>query len=228
VLSHLRDRYPDLTIENVSGGGNRLDLGMLRYSDAAWMDDRTTPALKVRHNIQGLSALFPPAYLLSFVIADRDEPLHDSADLPQLFRSRMAGILGLGFRTGEFGDDEADEMRREIDAYKNLRDGLTGASGTLLTTQASFGNGPAWDVFQTTPEGFHPIVLWAFQTDRAVRDVIVRPVGLRADSQYEVQSANHGSLGIMTGSSLMQDGVELVASTYSAADTILLDRVRAR
>src|SRR5205807_1189528 len=36
VLSQLRDRYPDLLIENVSGGGNRLDLGMLRYTDVAW------------------------------------------------------------------------------------------------------------------------------------------------------------------------------------------------
>ena len=41
---------------------------MLRYTDAAWMDDRTAPSGHVRHNIQGLSALFPPAYLLSFVI----------------------------------------------------------------------------------------------------------------------------------------------------------------
>ena len=228
MLAHLRERYPDLTIENVSGGGNRLDLGMLRYSDAAWMDDRTTPSLKVRHNIQGLSAVFPPAYLMSFVIADRDEPLHDSPDLPHIFRSRMAGILGLGFRTGEFAEDEIDDMRRWINAYKALRDGLTAASGTLLTPQASFGSGPAWDVFQTTPEGFQSIVLWAFQTDRAVRRTVVRPRGLRADSLYDVQSSNHGSLGIMTGVSLMDDGVELVASPLSAADTVFLDRVRSR
>ena len=37
----LRRRYPDLLIENVSGGGARLDFGMLAYTDAAWMDDRT-------------------------------------------------------------------------------------------------------------------------------------------------------------------------------------------
>ena len=228
VLSHVRERYPDLMIENVSGGGNRLDLGMLRYSDTAWMDDRTTPSIKVRHNIQGLSAIFPPAYLLSFVLADPDEPLRDSADLPYIFRSRMAGILGLGFRTADYADDQAEDMRREITAYKALRDGLTDASGTLLTSQASLANGPAWDVFQTTPDGSHPIMVWGFQTDHAVTHTIVRPVGLRADSLYDVQSANHGSLGIISGASLMDDGVELVASPYSAADTVLLDRVRSR
>jgi alpha-galactosidase len=65
LLSTLRDRYPGLLIENVSGGGNRLDIGMLRYSDAGWMDDRTAPSVHVRHNLEGLSVVFPPAYLLS-------------------------------------------------------------------------------------------------------------------------------------------------------------------
>lgn len=226
ILARLRERYPDLSIENVSGGGNRLDLGMLRYSDAAWMDDRTIPSAKVRHNIQGLSALFPPAYLMSFVVPDRDEPIDNSPDLPLIFRSRMPGILGLSFPTGDFGDEEADAIRHEIESYKALREGLGGASGALLTAQAASGNGPAWDVFQTTPEGFHTIVLWAFQTDRAVSGTIVRPVGLRPNSLYEVQSANTGARGIMTGTSLMQDGVQVLASPYSAADTILLTRAR--
>ena len=40
-------RFPDLTIENCSGGGNRLDLGLMRYTDVGWMDDRTV-ALRAR------------------------------------------------------------------------------------------------------------------------------------------------------------------------------------
>src|SRR5581483_6975227 len=98
ILATLRDQYPNLLIENVSGGGNRLDLGMLRFTDAAWMDDRTAPSVHVRPNIEGLSAVFPPAYLLSFVTDHDTEPLHVSPDLPLYFRSRMAGALCLCFR----------------------------------------------------------------------------------------------------------------------------------
>src|SRR5204862_4697919 len=47
TLAELRDRYPDLIVENVSGGGNRLDLGMLRYTAVAWMDARTAPSVHV-------------------------------------------------------------------------------------------------------------------------------------------------------------------------------------
>ncbi len=91
LLATLRTRYPDMLMENVSGGGNRLDLGMARYTDVAWMDDRTAPSVHVRHNVQGLSIVFPPAYLLSFVTDHESEPLHDAPDLPLYFRSRMEG-----------------------------------------------------------------------------------------------------------------------------------------
>jgi hypothetical protein len=101
VLSALRAAYPDLVMENVSGGGNRLDLGMLQFSDVAWMSDHTGPSVHVRHNLEGLSAVFPPAYLLSFVIDQGEEPLHRPADISLYFRSRMQGALGLSFAMGE-------------------------------------------------------------------------------------------------------------------------------
>ena len=59
---------PTLLIENCSGGGNRLDLGLMRYTDVGWMDDRTSPSAHVRHNLQGLTTFLPPAYLLSYLI----------------------------------------------------------------------------------------------------------------------------------------------------------------
>jgi alpha-galactosidase len=225
VLSRLRNEYPDVAIENVSGGGNRLDLGMLRYTDAAWMDDRTTPSARVRHNLQGLSAVFPPAYLLSFVMSDPDEPLRNAPDLSLLFRSRMSGILGLCFRTTDLDEDEVAAMRQEVDNYRAIRDALRTASGTLLTAQASTTNGPGWEVYQTTPFGNSPVVLWAFQNDRGVRNILVRPVGLHHRT-YEVQGADAGPLGYVTGSSLMEDGIEIRTSSRSAARMILLTPVR--
>src|SRR5256885_7288641 len=97
ILSGLRDRYPHLLIENVSGGGNRLDFGMLAYTDVAWMDDRTSPSTHVRHNLEGLTAAFPPAYLLSFVIDSEVEPIRGGNDFPLVIRSSMPGVLGMTY-----------------------------------------------------------------------------------------------------------------------------------
>ena len=110
VLAALRARYPELIIENCSGGGNRLDLGMLQYTDVGWMDDVSGPSAHVRHNLEGLGAVFPPRYLLSFVMDDPAEPIHEATDMPLYFRSRMAGVLGLSLRGAEFGEDDVADM----------------------------------------------------------------------------------------------------------------------
>ena len=96
---------------------------MLRFTDVAWMDDRTAPSVHVRHNLQGLSAVFPPAYLLSFVTDHDTEPLHDAPDLSLYFRSRMSGALGLCFRGDAFTEDEnAEHEPRDRHLQGDARD----------------------------------------------------------------------------------------------------------
>jgi alpha-galactosidase len=221
MLQTLRDRYPSLQIENVSGGGNRLDVGMLRYSDVAWMDDRTAPSVHVRHNVEGLSAVFPPAYLLSFVTDQGAEPLHDAPDLSLYFRSRMVGALGLCFRTADLTDDDQANIAREIGIYKAMRTTLSVAAGALLSAQAG-GDGPAWDVLQeTSPDGTQ-LVVSAFQSDTGTGSVNVKPKALDSATMYQVQSVDTGVLGTATGADLMANGIDVLQSPNSAAHVLII------
>jgi alpha-galactosidase len=224
LLGALRARYPDLLIENVSGGGNRLDVGMVRYTDAAWMDDRTAPSMHVRHNIEGLSAVFPPAYLLSFVTdhSDGGEPLHDAPDLPLYFRSRMGGALGLCFRSDTITEGDQAAMSGEIAIYKALRGTLSVAAAALLTKQATSGDPPPWDALQESTAAHDRVVIGAFQSDEGARSFIVMPSGLEADVTYQVQSVDAGVLGSATGAELMANGIEVVQSPNSAAHILIV------
>jgi len=222
VLQTVRDQYPDLLIENVSGGGNRLDVGMLRYSDVAWMDDRTAPSAHVRHNIEGLSAVFPPAYLLSFVTDHSTEPLHEAPDISLYVRSRMGGVLGLCFRSVEFVDADAAGIAHEIDIYKGLRSVIGGASASLLTTQADTANGPSWDVLQATDGNGADAVISAYQNDDGVDRVNVKPVGLESETTYSVESVDTGLLGEASGADLMSAGIDILQSPNSAAHILTL------
>src|SRR5262245_32999407 len=221
MLSGVRARYPDLQIENVSGGGNRLDVGMLRYTDVAWMDDRTAPSAHVRHNIEGLSAVFPPAYLLSFVTDHDGEPLHDAPDLPLYFRSRMVGALGLCFRTSELSEEDAARIAREVDIYKNVRATLSVAAGPLLTAQAAATDGPEWDVLQAAALNGDAIV-FAYSSDEASGTLTVKPAELQADATYAVDSVDAGELGTATGADLMANGIEIIQSPTTAAHILVL------
>jgi alpha-galactosidase len=222
VLSELRERYPNLLIENVSGGGNRLDLGMARYTDVAWMDDRTAPSVNVRHNVEGLSAVFPPAYLLSFVINHDSEPLHDAPDMSLYFRSRMAGALGLCFRSGDLSEDDLAEMSQEIQIYKTMRDTLSAASATLLTAQATVEHGPAWDVLQATGSSGQQVLVYAFESPDGGQSFNVKPMGLKAGTMYDVRSVDGGLLGTAEGSVLMANGIDLFQSPNTAAHILLV------
>jgi alpha-galactosidase len=222
VLQTVRDQYPDLLIENVSGGGNRLDVGMLRYTDVAWMDDRTAPSVHVRHNLEGLTAVFPPAYLLSFVTDHEDESLHDGTDVSLYMRSRMGGVLGLCFRSGDFADADAANIAHEVDVYKGLRDTLGRASAALLTTQANPDHGPAWDVMQATTHDDSEAVICAYQTDDGVSRINVKPVGLEPTATYSVQSVDSGLLGEASGADLMSAGIDIVQSPNTAAHIVTL------
>jgi alpha-galactosidase len=209
-------------IENVAGGGNRLDLGMLRYSDVAWMDDRTAPAAHVRHNLEGLSVVFPPAYLLSFVTDFADEPLHNSPDPSLYMRSRSAGALGLSFRLPGLTSGDIDALRAEVELYKTIRAAQATAASALLTSQAIVGAGPAWDVLQESSDDGRQIVVFAYQSDRGVERVNIKPSGLKAQTMYEVRSADVGVLGVASGADLAANGLDLFASTRSSAHTIVL------
>src|SRR5262249_20892042 len=221
LLGELRSRYPDLLIENVSGGGNRLDFGMLAYTDVAWMDDRTSPSAHVRHNLEGLSAAFPPAYLVSFFIHSGEEPIHGADDLASIIRSRMPGVLGLTYRSQDLDDDLAAGMAAEIDRYKRYREIIARANATLLTDQAPVEDN-GWDVVQHVADDGATAILFAFKVTPDDGRIVVRPRNLDSRSTYSVVSVDAGPLGEETGATLMSDGIELVHTVTSASKAHLL------
>ena len=225
TLAALRQQFPDLVIENVSGGGNRMDFGMLAYSDVGWMDDRTAPATHVRHNLEGLTFAFPPAYLLSFVIDGDGEPIASGYDLAMFVRSRMPGTLGLTYRSDRIDAATGEALAQHIQQYKVVRDIVADANATLLSAQAPVADG-TWDVLQEVKIGGDSAVIFAFKDNDEDGRILVRPRGLLADVIYTVESLDAGVLGTARGDELMQDGVEIVHSGTSRAHVVVVREIR--
>jgi alpha-galactosidase len=223
LLDALKAKYPSLLIENVSGGGNRLDFGMLRYTDVAWMDDRTAPSSHVRHNVEGLTQIFPPAYLLSFVTDHATEPVHDAGDIGLYMRSRMPGTLGLCFRTDGLSTDDLSGIAQQIADYKTLRSTVARSIGILIGSQVTDTKPPAWDVLQETAAGSpSQFIIWAYQSDSSVPKVNVKPSGLTSTATYQVRSLDQGVLGTSKGSDLVANGIDIFASKTSASHVIII------
>jgi alpha-galactosidase len=133
VLDDLRDRYPDMDIENCASGGHRLSLESLAHTDVGWVADRSSPSTTVRHNLEGLASLFPPAYLFTFAMGGENEPLigSEDADLRLLMRSRMGGVLGGTWSAGTMGQDTVVGISSQVALFKYIRPIMQEGSAVL-------------------------------------------------------------------------------------------------
>ena len=227
VLAALKERFPWLLIENCSGGGNRLDLGLFRYTDSGWMDDRTSPSAHVRHNLQGLTTFLPPAYLLSYLLHDASEPMHEATDLSLYARSRMPGVFGLSFPPDSLDERDIERVRAETDRWKALRGLQQTASAMLVSPQVLGTRSGSWDGTLLVSPGMDQAVLYAFQNDAEVTGVNMRLRGLERTFEYVVRSDREGEIGVMTGADLIDDGLELFAAESTGAHLLTLTRVTA-
>lgn len=226
VLRELRRRFPSLLVENVSGGGHRIDLEMLRYTDAGWMDDRTAPSTHVRHNLEGLSRAVPLAYLLSYTMAHATEPLHDAADMRWLVGSRMPGVLGFSYRSSDLSESDTHALSGEIALYKRLRETLADAHAALLTPQVPVHGGEPWDVLEAVSPSTGRALLFIYRNSRDAAPIRARLEGLDPEAAYTVESADRGVIGTFPGAYLIDVGLELTPSgSSSAAQTFLLTPV---
>ena len=226
ILSELRESYPSMDIENSASGGNRLSLGMLAYTDAGWMDDHSSPSTHVRHNLGGLSVLFPPAYMFSFAMGDVTEEFVDApdADLPLLVRSRMSGMLGGTWSASTMGEGTRAVVAKQVALYKRIRPIIQQGAAFLLGPQVmSYPDAPwwGWDAIEHVQASTGDAVVFAFNTDDSETNTIVKPRSLRPDAIYEVESADYGVLGEVSGAELMARGIEISASGVSRSHVLI-------
>ena len=221
VLAALRERYPALSIENCAGGGNRLDPGLLKFTEIGWMDDVTAPSSHVRHNFEGLGTIFPPAYLLSFVTNGEFETVRTGSDRTLEFRSRMPGMLGLTWRSFEFDDEMLDAVASEIATAKTIRGAVPAAASFMLTDQARADGSGQFDAVQLFSPAAKTSAVFVYAGD-GLDWFTVTLKGLDAEASYVIATVWGEALAEATGAELMTRGVDIVNSSDSGAQVVLV------
>lgn len=120
IIDRLRADHPGLRIEACSGGGGRVDLGMLARTDQVWPSDNTDACdrLAIQH---GFSQIYPAA-VMSCWVTDSPNP-HTGREVPLRFRCHvaMSGIMSLGGRLTEWTEQELAETADAVARYKQIR-----------------------------------------------------------------------------------------------------------
>ena len=100
ILKRLRAKHPQLEIESCSGGGGRVDLGVLRYVDEVWPSDNTEAFDRLRIQ-EGFSEAYAAKFMSAWVT---DVPNQNGRSTPLQYRFLVAmqGALGVGSNLNKF------------------------------------------------------------------------------------------------------------------------------
>jgi alpha-galactosidase len=120
IIDRLRAKHPALDIQSCSGGGGRIDLGMLARTDQVWVSDNTDAFDRIRIQ-EGFSLAYPARCMEAWVTHEHSDITQRITALSLRFDVAMRGVLGIGSRLNELSDEELAEYARYIAFYKRIR-----------------------------------------------------------------------------------------------------------
>lgn len=125
-MERMKQENPHLQIETCAGGGHRMDFGMLRRSDTAWMSDLALPFDSVRRFQVNLNR-YVPGMANSVFYTGKPVPAEGTVSFgpgkrlwTELF-SKFAGPCGMSEYCGNFSKEGAEQLKAYITLYKQYR-----------------------------------------------------------------------------------------------------------
>ena len=120
ILGELRKRHPKVEIESCSGGGGRVDLGILHFTDEVWPSDNTDPFDRLTMQ-DGFSYAYTPQVMMAWVTDSPHWLNHRTTSLSYRMLSSMQGSLGIGANIAKWSDEETATAKRLIAAYHEVQ-----------------------------------------------------------------------------------------------------------
>jgi alpha-galactosidase len=120
VLADLRKKHPKVEIESCSGGGGRVDLGILHYTDEVWPSDNTDPFDRLAMQ-DGFSYAYTPQVMVAWVTDSPHWLNFRSTSLTYRMLSSMQGSLGIGANLNKWTPEDFTTAKRLIAAYHSVQ-----------------------------------------------------------------------------------------------------------
>jgi alpha-galactosidase len=224
ILREIRAKHPKVEIESCSGGGGRVDLGILRYTDEVWPSDNTDPFDRLLIQ-DGFTYAYTPGVMMAWVTDSRKL----TTTLEYRFLSSMQGSLGVGANLNNWKDEDFSTAQHYISEYKQVRETVQhGALYRLISPE----NDSEFSVTESVAEDGSQVAVFAFlhtsQFGYPYPHLFLR--GLDRTAQYRLHWITTKPGGDLpetaTGAYWMSHGVALHLSGDFQATAFRLDRVR--
>jgi alpha-galactosidase len=219
IIDRLRAKHPGLEIESCSGGGARIDLGVLKRVDEVWTSDNTEAFDRLRIQ-EGFSYAYAPK-IMSAWVTDVPNMNHRSTPLQYRFLVAMQGALGIGANLNKWNTEDFTLARKMIALDKQIRATVqTGALYRLLSPR----EGDVTASEYVSSDG-RQAVLFAFRHSQQFETNApsIHLDGLEANATYTMTDVN-GRTSEFSGAYLANHGVDLPLTGDYASTILVLTR----
>ena len=120
ILANLRKKHPKVEIESCSGGGGRVDLGILHYTDEVWPSDNTDPFDRIVMQ-DGFTYAYTPQIMMAWVTDSPHWLNGRNTSLTYRILSSMQGSLGIGANLNHWSAEDFATAKRLIAAYHSVQ-----------------------------------------------------------------------------------------------------------
>jgi alpha-galactosidase len=212
ILSELRKKHPKLEIESCSGGGGRVDLGILRYTDEVWPSDNTDPFDRLTQQ-DGFTYAYTPQVMMAWVTDSPHDLEHQIrvTSIPYRMLSSMQGSLGIGADIAKWTPEDAATAKRLIAAYHQVQPTIVqGALYRLISPR----DGSEFSATQTVRADKGQSVVFAFihSTQEGRGFPTLKLQGLNPAAEYSLSwiegKAQPGTPTVASGAWWMNHGID--------------------
>src|SRR5450631_1400870 len=211
ILADLRKKHPKIEIESCSGGGGRVDLGILRYTDEVWPSDNTDPLDRLVMQ-DGFTYAYTPQVMLAWVTDSPHWLNHRSTSLTYRMLSSMQGSLGIGANLNHWTAEDFATAKRLIAAYHSVqRTIVRGDLYRLISPR----DGSGMSATETVSSDKNQAVVFAFAnaTKEGRGFPLLQLEGLDQDAEYKLSSIegklHPGTPASASGAWWMRHGLQL-------------------
>lgn len=201
VLRQLRAKHPGVLWESCSGGGGRIDLGVMPYAEQFWMSDNTDPYDDLFIQ-EGFTLAHAPLTRMMWV-TDANWINGRPFSLDFRFHLAMMGVLGVGSDLTKWPEDAIDTAAEYIALYKKIRQ--TVQFGRLYRLRSP--RESALSATQFVSADGQESVVFAFLSASTFGEFRtgLRLQGLEPDALYQVEGLDYR----LSGQALMRRGLPI-------------------
>ena len=225
IIDRLRAKYPSLEIESCSGGGGRVDLGILKRVEQAWTSDNTEAFDRL--TIQdGFTHAYAPKVMMDWV-TDVPNTNGRSTPLKYRFLVAMMGSMGIGANLNRWSDQDFSLASRMVSYYKTIR--ATVQEGDLYRL-ASPREGELTASQYVSHDGRQSVLFAFLRSQQFLRPTpTIYPRGLDPNSNYRLISIDDKLLDkadVLSGAYLMNHGLDFNLIGDFDSTSITLEMVK--